>query len=126
MASAGPRHRIADHLYRRQHLLPLDRLNDLVGIETAWCRREHHRLACGERRHHAPLCGAMHQRRESQDLRARVLRNALRDLVIGLGELAGAHVPAAERGHEDVVLAPQHPLGHARGATGVQHIEVVG
>ena len=119
------RHRVADHLHR-QHLLPLDRGHHLVGVESTRCRGEHDRLPGGERGHHAPLCGAVHQRWQGEDLGARVLLDALGDLVIGLDELAGGHVPAAERRHEDVVLAPQHTLGHARRAAGVENVEIVG
>jgi hypothetical protein len=68
----------------------------------------------------------MHQRWQGEDLRARVLLDAPGDFVIGLREFARGHVPAAERRHEDVVLAPQHTLGHARRAAGVEDVEIVG
>ena len=73
-----------------------------------------------------PLRGAVHEWREGEDLGTGILRHPLGDLVVGGGDLAGVHVPATERRHEDVVLAPQHALRHPGGAPGVEHVEVVG
>ena len=44
----------------------------------------------------------------------------------GAFDRRAAVVPAAERGEEDVLLAPHHALGHAGGAAGVEDVEVVG
>ena len=54
------------------------------------------------------------------------LRDAFGDVLVGVGELAGVEAPPAERRHEDVVLAPQHALRHARRAAGVEHVQIIG
>ena len=48
------------------------------------------------------------------------------EVVVALDQLPRAVGAAPHGGAEDVVLAPQHALGHARGAAGVEDVEVVG
>ena len=50
----------------------------------------------------------------------------VRDHLVERTPLAGRLVAAAHRRAEDVGLAPQHALGHAGGAAGVEDVEVVG
>ena len=57
--------------------------DDFVGVEFALRGWEYDRLAGGERGHDSPLRGAVHERRQGEDLGARVLGRPLGDLVVG-------------------------------------------
>ena len=58
--------------------------------------------------------------------RGAAVAGRVHDLLDALELAAGAEVPPAERADVDVGLAPQHALGHAGGAAGVEDVEVVG
>jgi hypothetical protein len=87
---------------------------------------EHHGVALEEKPQRAPLGGAVHQRRGVQRHHWRVGCSGLVGQFLAVGDPfvgVGVH-PAAER-IEHVLVAPHHPLGHAGGAAGVEHVEVV-
>ncbi len=46
--------------------------------------------------------------------------------LLGLGDGLRPPPATAHGGEEDVLLAPEHALGHAGGAAGVEHVDVVG
>lgn len=120
-----PRHRVADHRHGH-YLLPLDRADHVVGIEMVDDGGEYDGLAGGDRRHHAPLCRAVNQRRQEQQLGSGAAGQPLHDLVDRAAGLSGHDVAAAERRHEDVVLPPQHAFRHPGGTAGVEDVQIVG
>ena len=76
--------------------------------------------------HHRPLGRAVHERGDGQE-RHRVAGEAFLDhLLRPLDPIARDRVEAATQGEEDVLLPPDHPLGHAGGTPGVEDVEVVG
>ena len=104
-------------------LLALDRGQDVRGIEAFGLVLDHHAVAVVELREGRPVRGPVHEGRRRQahvSARARALADLVERRV-----LRAVAAAAAERGHEHVGLAPQHPLRHARGPARVQDVEVV-
>ena len=107
----------------RRHPVGLDGVKHRLCAEVA---DEHHGVALEEKPQRAPLGGAVHQRRGVQRHHWRVGCSGLVGQFLSVGDPfvgVGVH-PAAER-IEHVLVAPHHPLGHAGGAAGVEHVEVV-
>ena len=85
---------------------------------------DHHRPAGEERAERHPVRGAVHERAGRHAAGAR-LEATFRDL-LGRGDRLAAAARAAHRAEEHVFVAPHHAFRHARGAAGVEDVEVVG
>ncbi len=95
-------------------------LHDVVG--------HHDGAAAGAGDERGPLGGAVHERRRRQHAQAAAAGDrGLGDGLVALeGGSGGADGPPAHGADVDVGLAPEHALGHAGGAAGVEDVEVVG
>ena len=107
--------------HHRVDTLLADEPPDLVRVEAG---HEHDLGADEALTHDAPLRGAVHERRHRQ-----VHHGAPGPLPRHHGRVGDPFVrhrvrAAAER-VEDVLVPPDHPLGHARGAAGIEDVEVV-
>jgi hypothetical protein len=67
--------------------------------------------------------GAVHQRRGRQG--PEPTRRCGGDDLLDVLEVGAVPTPDAERGDQEVLLAPHRPLGHAGGAAGVAEVQVV-
>jgi hypothetical protein len=98
----------------------------LVGVEVA-TGPEHHGAAGVEGDETDPLAAAVHHRREDHlDQAGGVVGSDPPGELLGCRDGGLAEPAAAERGEEDVLLAPLDALRHAGGAAGVEDVEVVG
>ena len=107
-------------------LLALDHRPDVVGDDTARLVGEEQRRPLRHQHEGGPLCRAVHERRQDHELERHALGQAFGQPLVAGDDLPRAHLPPAHGGHEDVVLAPQHALGHAGRPARVEDVEVVG
>ncbi len=110
------------------HPLPLDQAEQLVGVEPP-AAEQHHRPAEHEGLDGEEQRGAVHQGRRAQVDRAASavveLRGDPTDLGRGLGHLEPhRHVAAEGERAPQVLVPPDHPLGQARRAAGVEQQDV--
>ena len=78
--------------------------------------------------HHEPrpLRSAVHERREWHESEPGVVTSFFRNL-FGRADLnPSTHLFATHGIHKDVVLSPEHALGHARGSTRVDDVQIFG
>ena len=68
----------------------------------------------------------MHERRQNHRPEREALGQPVGDPLVARHDLPRADLPPAHRGHEDVVLAPEHALGDAGRAPRIEDVEVVG
>ncbi len=112
------------HDQDHRHPLPGRQFPDIDGIEMA-CDRGHHARTPGEdAAERRPLRGAVHQRCARQRPRAAQFR-AGHDLLEAGHLIGAAEQPTAHGVEIDIVLAPQHPLGHPGRAAGVEDVEII-
>ena len=120
----GPGEGVADD-DERGGCLAFDDFEDAGRVEAFDDSGEDDRVSgkqAGERR---PLTGAVHERRQWHDPRPSALGRHSDDRLDVGPFVAGPSVASTERRHVHVGLAPQHPLRHAGGPTGVEDVEVV-
>ena len=114
-----PREGVA-HDGERLDALALDRVPDVVGVETLRVRLHDDRAAHVPHAEGHPVGRAVHERRCRKRPRAGPRARA------GHQRLeARRHAARCEGREEDVLLAPQHALRHAGGAARVEHVEIV-
>ena len=135
------RHRVGvAHQVEADHPLALDPLEHACHVHVA-IGIEHDLAAAEQRPERRPLAAGVHQRPEGELHELRGPRVAGRQEALqpqrgllhhGRGDVLGAFdrrtpgIPAAENCKEDVLVAPHHALGHARGAAGVEDVVIVG
>ena len=103
-------------------LLLFDDPPDLIGLELCG---EHDLRPDEALTHEAPLRGAVHQWSDGEVGEDEVAA-ALGDHLAGVRDAGvGNRIEASAEGEEDVVVAPDHALGHARRASGIDHVVVV-
>ena len=106
--------------------LALDGPPHIVGVNPARVVGEDDRRPLGHEHEGGPLCRTVHEGRQEEEAERHALGQALGDALIAGDDLPGPHLPTTHGRHEDVVLAPQHTLGHAGGAARVEDVQVVG
>ena len=110
-----------------QHALALGQPEHGVGVEADDVIGQGDPAAGADGVEHPPLRGAVHERGDQQQRPDAGLGAGLFGQIAVAVQLltAGQERPAAHGRHEDVVLAPEHTLGHAGGAAGVEDVQVL-
>ncbi len=116
-----PGHSVA-HEADRVDLLLLD---ELQGRRPAVLRKQHDLLAPVERDQRPELRGTVHQRRRREHHHDAAL-HCVGCHLLGLLHRLALRVAATQSGEEQILMAPHHALGHARGSAGVDDVDVVG
>ena len=107
---------------------PASRASGRLGLEVG-AGVEHQGAAVEQGLQGHPHGAAVDQRAQRQPAHDRVAPpHPLHDLVgvLQLGDAAARGAPPAQRGEEDVLVAPHHALGGSGGAAGVEHVAIVG
>ena len=94
-------------------------------VEVTRIVREDERGSLADHDEAGPLSGTVHQWRQQQDLETHAIAGSEFEGLIGAHELPASDLSPTHGGHEDVVVPPQHALGHSGGSAGVEDIEVV-
>ena len=102
------------------HTFALHRRPNVVGIESLNFRLDHHRGADVPHIERNPVCGAVHQRRRRQGTKGSARFNPFQKLLEGLGDAT-----RSKRAFVNVLVAPDHALGHPGRSAGVQDVEIV-
>ena len=108
------------------HLLLLDGAPDVGRVHVTRIVGEDKRAALARHDVARPLRSTVHQGRQHEHLEAEPIDSAVAKRLIGADHFPGPDLPATHGGHEDVVLAPEHALGHPCRTACVEDVEVVG
>ncbi len=117
-------HGVADDR-ERVDPLPLDRSPDVGRVEVPRVVRQHDGRTLGHHHERGPLGGSVHQRREHAELQPEAVVDPVGQVVVTGHPFPRPDPATTHGGDEDVVLAPEHALGHAGRPAGVEDVEVV-
>ena len=118
MIDQGARESIPDDRHG-DHPLAFHGAPDVVWIQTLDFILNDHRPADMPHIERHPMRGPMHERRCGQSPNSLSTPDLIQERRKTLGRLP------RKRSQENIFLSPEHALGHARGAAGIQDIEVV-
>ena len=105
------------------YALALDHGHHVRGVEAPHFVLNHHRAAGVERLKRGPMPGAVHERRRGQ--RLAMAGGGAFDITGQAVDHHAVRAPRPKTRDEDVLVLPQHALGHAGGAAGVDDVKVV-